>query len=201
MNSRKTIFWIVLLSLMGPILLFSCTDNKPSEEKAKAVVDSEAVNKITAINPSKIHVDSEGRIKTKDLSYEEMGKLADVLTELSESGSIQSAREYEELKDNRGRTISMSENSSIGYIRIEYKYDDFDNAISARATVGGKLIAEAKNNLYKGGNLILTEIQYSLDTGKKTYEGLMQFQPGGIKVSEKRISGQKTFEIFHEWPW
>lgn len=128
MNIRKKISWIVILSLMGSIPLFSCTNRESSEEKApadaaevvknkeaeKSIAESPsqipAREKITGINPSKIHIDSEGHIVTKDISYEEMRQLAEILTELGESGEIRFSREYEEVKDNRGRTISKSEN-------------------------------------------------------------------------------------------
>ena len=124
MNSRKNIFWLVMVTLIGSILLYSCTSNKSSEEKTnpkaessksrEAEISSIATReKIMAINPSKIHIDSEGHIITKDMSYEEMRELAMVLTELSESGQIRFSKEYTEVKDNRGRTISRTENGSV----------------------------------------------------------------------------------------
>lgn len=139
MSNRKKFFWIVILPLMGSILLSSCTSSKSSEEKAKAPPDVAEVvknkeaeksiaespsqisarKKITAINPSKIHIDSEGHIiVAKDFSYEEMRQLEKVLTELEESGDIRYSREYKEVKDNRGRIISKSENGFV----TTYKY-------------------------------------------------------------------------------
>lgn len=156
MNSRKKISWIVILTLMGLNLLSSCTGSKSSEEKAKAPADAPEVVKnkepeksiaespsqiparerISAINPSKIHIDSEGHILTKDLSYEEMRELAKVLTELGESGQIRFSREYEEVKDNRGRTISKSENGFV--TTYEYPNNPYIPFATSSKTVKGK---------------------------------------------------------------
>lgn len=48
-----------------------------------SVRDKTIQDRIRKINPSKIHFDSEGHIITKDLSYEEMKKLAEILTEIA----------------------------------------------------------------------------------------------------------------------
>ncbi len=150
MNNRKNVSWMVILSLIGSILLYSCTSSKSSEEKTKLPIDIaerskskedgkssiSAREKIIGINPSKIHIDSEGQIITKDMSYEEMGELANVLTELGESGQIRFTREYEEVKDNRGRTISKSENGSI--TTYEYPENPYIPFASSSKTVKDK---------------------------------------------------------------
>lgn len=147
MNSRKNISWLVIVTLIGSILLSSCTSNKSSEEKTNPIAESgksregemssvSAREKIMAINPSKIHIDSEGHIITKDMSYEERRELAKVLTELSESGQIRFSREYTEVRDNRGRTISRTENGLV--TTYEYPKNPYIPFPKSSKTVKGR---------------------------------------------------------------
>lgn len=175
----------------------------------------QARDRITAINPSKIHIDSSGRIVTKDLSYEEMGKLAEALAEAGKSGELQSSREYEVTMDNRGRTIGMSEGPQgkvAGAWRVEFEYTDpqlrvIGIADAARAVdERGNVLARAKllrlltgeGNQFKGAEVEETHLDAK---GRVYFSCKSQFSfPLGRKTGESDAQGRRATEYFSQWP-
>ncbi|MCX5800490.1 MAG: hypothetical protein NTX17_03795 [Candidatus Eisenbacteria bacterium] len=175
----------------------------------------QARDRITAINPSKIHIDSEGRIVTKDLSYEEMGKLAEALAEADESGELQSSREYDVSKDNRGRTTDMSERpqgEAAGEWRVEFEYTDpqlraVGIADAARAIdEHGNVLAQAtllrlltgEGNQFKGAEV---EERHFDARGRVYFSCKSQFSfPLGRKTGESDARGRRTRDYFSQWP-
>jgi hypothetical protein len=152
---------------------------------------------------------------TKDLSYEEMGKLAKTLAESGESGEPQPAREYEATMDNRGRTIGMSERPQgqvAGAWRVEFEYTDpqlrvIGIANAARAVdEHGNVLARAKllrlltgeGSQFKGAEVEETHLDAK---GRIYFSCKSQFSfPLGQKTGESDARGRRATEYFSQWP-
>jgi hypothetical protein len=175
----------------------------------------QARDRITGINPSKIHIDSSGRIVTKGLSYEEMGELAKALADADEAGELQSSREYEATVDNRGRTIGTSEGPRgqvDGPWRVEFEYTDPQLSVvgiadAARAVdERGNVLARAKLLRLltgEGNQLMGAEVEEThLDKeGRVYFSCKSQFSfPLGRKTGEVDARGRRTTGYFSQWP-
>lgn len=95
-----------------------------------------------------------------------------------------------------------SSGPSSASLRIEYRYSPVAICESARATVGGMLVGEAKLlDLVRGQYYLVRETHYLPSSGNVIYEGQSRFAvAGGMKISEETIRGQKVIEIFRSWP-
>ena len=77
------------------------------------------IERINSISPN-IHVDSNGSIVTTGASYEEMRELALLLSELGDSVNFLFPKQYEVVKDGRGRMVGKRENG----FETTYEYSD-----------------------------------------------------------------------------
>jgi len=164
-------------------------------------VSGQARDRVIAINPSKINITSDGRIVTKDLSYEEMGKLAQVLAEADESGHPQPP------------TRDEPQGQAPGTWRVEFDYTDPQLRVIGIADVAravderGHLLARAKLLRLltgEGNQLNGAEIEEThLDANGRVYFSCKsQFGfPLGRKTGESDARGRRVVEYFTLWPF
>lgn len=93
----------------------STTVKSRLEDPANAAV----IERINSISPN-IYVDSNGSIVTTNASYDEMRELALLLSELGDSVNFLFPKQYEVVKDGRGRMVGKRENG----FETTYEYSD-----------------------------------------------------------------------------
>ena len=99
-------------------------------------------------------------------------------------------------------TLQYPSQTLAATIQIEYAYNEVGVCNSARATMDGNVIGEARlERLVKGEYYLVRETHYAPRTGAVVYEGLSKFTIGiGAKIDEHPSRGQKVIEIFRDWP-
>ncbi len=98
---------------------------------------------------------------------------------------------------------SLIQEVSAESITIEYSYSPVGIAQEAVAKLDdGTMIGKAElEELVKGEYYLVHITQYSPQTGSVVYRGRAKFSIyGGMKMQEKKITGNKIAEIFSTWP-
>lgn len=89
-----------------------------------------------------------------------------------------------------------------GELVIEYGYSPVDICISATARLqDGTILGEARLLELRKGKYYKVEERHLSRDGSLVYKAISLFSIGfGVKISEKKVLGEKKIELFSSWP-